>query len=257
MSNEQDQGRIAREREFHYVRFASVEQERRDRFYDYVSGARSRLRAVTARFGSGCGVLELGVGQSSTGWDVAAQGASVTSIDISPVAVDQARAAAAAEGVRNISFEVMNAEALTFEPAAFDAVIGSGILHHLDIDRALGQVADVLADDGVAVFYEPLGHNPLINWYRNRTPDMRTDDEHPIVRQDLELIARHFDSVELSMHHCLVIGCAVLPKPVAKLLRPVLELFDRGIARIPGLRWQSWITVMVLSDPKRGSDRVD
>lgn len=35
-------------------------------------------------------------------------------------------------------------------------------------------------------FSEPLGHNPIINWYRNRTPEMRTEDEHPLLIKDIE-----------------------------------------------------------------------
>ena len=31
-----------------------------------------------------------------------------------------------------------------------------------------------------ALFIEPLGHNPVINLYRRRTPEQRTVDEHPL-----------------------------------------------------------------------------
>jgi ubiquinone/menaquinone biosynthesis C-methylase UbiE len=81
-------------------------------------------------------------------------------------------------GVVNAQFDVMNAEELEFEDAAFDVIFGSGIIHHLDVPRAYSELARVLAPGGSAVFVEPLGHNPLIRVFRNRTPELRTPDEH-------------------------------------------------------------------------------
>ena len=48
-------------------------------------------------------------------------------------------------------------EALDLPEASFDLVCGSGILHHLALERAYGEVARVLAPTGSAVFSEPLG----------------------------------------------------------------------------------------------------
>src|SRR3546814_1101008 len=78
----------------------------------------------------------------------------------------------------------MNAEAMTFPDDSFDLVFGSGIIHHLDIDRAFGEIARVLRPGGRAVFIEPLGLNPAIELYRRFTPSARTPDEHPLLRRD-------------------------------------------------------------------------
>jgi hypothetical protein len=43
---------------------------------------------------------------------------------------------------------------------------------------------------------EPLGHNPLLNWYRARAPDLRTPDEHPLLARDLALAESCFDEVD-------------------------------------------------------------
>lgn len=242
--------RAAREQAFHDERFSSTDAEERDRFYAYVDGARQRLADATAGFAAGERVLELGAGLASTGWDLARRGVEVVAIDISPVAVERAEAAAADEGLDTIEFRVMNAEQLEFAAADFDGVIGSGILHHLDVERAFAEITRVLRRSGRVVFYEPLGHNPAINWYRNRTPGMRSEDEHPLVRRDFALARRRFESVDASMHHCTVIACALLPGPVARRLRPVFDRVDAVISRMPWLKWQSWITVMELRGPR-------
>ena len=118
----------------------------------------------------------------------AAAGAHATGIDISPVAIEMGVREAASRGLRDRThFAVMNAEALDFPDASFDRVCGSGILHHLDLKKAYGEIARVLRPNGYGIFLEPLGHNPLINWYRRRTPQMRTEDEHPLLKSDLAL----------------------------------------------------------------------
>lgn len=241
--------RVAREQAFHDERFAVDDDGKRERFYEYVDGARTRLAEATNGFGAGDRVLELGVGLASTGWDLARRGAHVVAIDISPVAIERAQATAKAEGLDTIEFRVMNAEQLDFGARSFDGVIGSGILHHLDLDRVFAEIRRVLKPSGQAVFYEPLGHNPLINWHRKHSPEQRTVDEHPIVRADFSTARRHFATVEASMHHCTVLGCALMPGRLALMARPVLDRVDSLITRIPGLRWQSWITVIELSGP--------
>ncbi|MFT5203947.1 MAG: SAM-dependent methyltransferase [Candidatus Aldehydirespiratoraceae bacterium] len=242
--------RVAREQAFHDERFGSTEGEERDRFYEYVDGARQRLASATDQFRCGQRVLEIGIGVASTGWTLASRGVDVVAIDISPVAVARGQEAAAAAGLETIEFRMMNAEELTFADDEFDGVVGSGILHHLDLEAAYGEVHRVLKPSGAAVFYEPLGHNPLINWYRYRTPGMRTDDEHPLLRSDFALAKRLFGSVDASMHHCAVIGCALLPGGLARRIRPLLDGLDRLLMRVPGTKWLGWITVIELGRPK-------
>lgn len=50
---------------------------------------------------------------------------------------------------------------------------------------------------GNAIFFESLGHNPLINIYRNWTPEARTIDEHPLLKSDFDIIRKHFSKCDL------------------------------------------------------------
>ena len=243
--------RIERERTFHDDRFGGDDTTDRDRFYDHVDSAVDALHQATDRFGPGDRILELGCGANSLGWELSARGCDVTAIDISPVAVERFEQSARAEGLDSIRFLAMNAEELEFADGSFDGIVGTGILHHLDLHRAYAEVARVMAPTGTGVFYEPLGHNPLINAYRNRTPDMRTLDEHPLLRRDLRLAGEHFGGVDTSMHECAALGAALLPERVGRRVRPLLAGVDHVFLRLPGLRWLAWITVIELRDPQR------
>ncbi|MEM9200650.1 MAG: class I SAM-dependent methyltransferase [Actinomycetota bacterium] len=249
MADAMTDARVRREQAFHDERFANDDDDGRDRFYDHVDGAVEALRAATVGFGPGHRVLELGCGVNSLGWELAARGVEVHAIDISPVAVDAANAAAETQGLTAFRATVMNAESLDADPASFDGVVGTGILHHLDIDAALAEIARVLRPEGRAVFYEPLGHNPAINAYRRRTPTMRSVDEHPLLRRDLTQARTMFGGVDASMHECLALGAAFVPG-VGSRVRPVLQALDRLVLQLPGVRWLGWITVVTLTRPK-------
>ena len=88
----------------------------------------------------------------------------------------------------------MDAEELKFNESSFDLICEIGILHYLKLEKAYSELQRVVKKDGVALFIEPLGHNPFIKLYRKLTPRLRTLDEHPLLSKDLILAKKYFDN---------------------------------------------------------------
>lgn len=239
------------EREFHNRAFASELRSPTARFYAITEGSQAAFSDLVAARGAGKRVLEYGCGHYGYAYRLARLGATVTAIDISDVAIDRGRATAASYGLSDrITFMRMNAEAMDFPDDSFDVVAGAGILHHLDLRRALGEIARVLRPQGCALFMEPLGHNPLINAYRRRTPDLRTSDEHPLLMRDFELCRDYFGSVDVRYFHiAALLGVALHGTPAFAPAMRVLHAVDRALLRvIPPLRRHAWVSFLVLEE---------
>jgi len=239
--------RIKREAEFHDQRFGSTEKRAADAFYVVAQQAYREYDKQIVADVAGLSVLELGAGIESRAFMLAAAGAKVSGIDISPVAVEQSQREAERLGL-SCRFEVMNAEELTYANASFDRVCGAGILHHLSLKASYAEIARVLKPGGKATFVEPLGHNPVINLYRNRTPEQRTPDEHPLLTKDFQEAKNYFKSVQTRCFH--LASLAALPFRRMKHFETVLRILDRVDAVILSdrspLRWGAWMVVVTL-----------
>lgn len=246
--------RLAREREYFDNCFAHAEvRSAADKFY--ILGQRA-FRTYEHLLSTKCpekSVLECGCGQGSFAPLMARLGARVSGIDISPVAIDHARIEGAAFGLA-VDYLVMNAESMSFPDATFDMISGSGILHHLDLQKAFQEICRVMKPAGEAIFLEPLGHNPLINLYRNLTPKMRTTDEHPLLMSDLTMAHSYFEAVEIRFYSLFSLLAApfVRVRPTRSLIT-VLESFDQMVFRImPPIRRHAWLVIVQLAKPRHG-----
>lgn len=241
-----------RERKFHDARFADgAETRAADRFYAVNEASARFYKQSIEAVPPGATMLDYGCGAGAYAALHAAQhGHRVTAIDISPVAIERARQAAERKGVADhIDFRVEDAEALELESGCFDLVCGLGVIHHLELVPALREVARVTRPSGQAVFVEPLGHNPMINWYRRRTPDQRSEDEHPLVRNDFDVLSSQFRSVEVTYFHLL--GLLALPFVGNRRFRGLvrrLDAADRLLFRTPARRW-AWMAGIRLNGP--------
>jgi SAM-dependent methyltransferase len=249
--------RHERERAFHNEAFSAGTRNQVSKFYQVIGACRAGFEALLAPGSPGQTALEYGCGPGRYASYLAARYGSVFAIDISEVAIQQAREDASRRGLHNVRCEVMDAEALQFDDATFDLICGVAILHHLDLDKAFAEIARTLKPSGRAVFMEPLGHNPLINWYRRRTPHLRTPDEHPLMIRDLQLANRYFRRVEHQFYtlHCLLAVPALGWPGFAHVLR-ALEATDRVLFRLlPAARKYAWQVITVLSEPVAAESR--
>jgi SAM-dependent methyltransferase len=252
------------ERDFHNRLRDPALKEREDdhqyltankKYYSVATSSSEHYTNLLVTYGLGKRVLDYGCGDGQYSVLLARRGAQVVGIDISDISVRNCQARAEAEGLASAtSFHVMDCEQLQFEDNSFDLVCESGVLHHLDLPRALAEVARVVKPGGRMVCYEALGHNLLFHAYRRLTPHLRTqyETEHILKLRDLDTARQFFERVEVKFFHLLVLGA--VPFKGTRLFAPLsrmLEKVDQFVLRVPGIRRQAWIMVLVLSNPRK------
>lgn len=238
--------RLESERQFHNMRFAEDTRDSAHGFYRTIDNCFRDYRVAVANRSRGKRILEYGCNKGDNALTLASECALIHGIDISDVAIANARSEARGRGILNAKFDVMNAERLEFDGATFDVIFGSGILHHLDVTRAYSELARVLKSGGSAVFVEPLGHNPFINAFRSKTPEMRTPDEHPLLKSDLLLAKKYFDRVDVKLYGLATLAAVpVLKTSWAGVIISAGKLTDKALLRLPGLKWWAWYSLLV------------
>jgi SAM-dependent methyltransferase len=238
----------ARERDFHNRRFGAPVDPRAhlDKWYAAVRHGAAWQDALVRAEAAGRDVLEYGCADGTLALDrldLPRVARSVTGIDISDVAIDKARERAG--GAANARFLTMDAEAMTFADASFDLVYGRGILHHLDLARSLAEIARVLRPGGIAAFCEPMGHNPILNAYRRRTPDLRSADEHPLTTRDLDRMRAMFARVDTTFYGLASAASALMDARAQGWPYRVGKAIDDVILRAPAIGRYAWHCLIV------------
>src|SRR6266496_4091799 len=123
-----------------------------------------RVQMLSGHLRPGMTILEIGCGTGYFTRELTQRGADIIAIDVSPDLLEIAKAKYSAPNVR---YEIQNAYALSYADAMFDSVVGSSILHHLEIEEALRDIYRVLKPGGTIYFTEPNMLNPQIAIQKN------------------------------------------------------------------------------------------
>lgn len=178
--------------------------------------------------------------------------ASIAGIDISDGEIEVAWRQAREGGFEDrVDFRAGDAHQTGFPDAAFDLIIGYGVLHHLEVPRAVREVRRLLAPGGRAVFLEPLAGNPLLRLGRLLTPAARTKDEHPLTPRDWQYCAEVFPNfshreVELTSILLMPLNLVIKRSWQEALVRYVKRLDDWLLGRFPRLRPMARMTHLIL-----------
>ena len=203
--------------------------------------------------GPGAKVLDFGCGNGENGIVAAQCGADVTGIDISPEGVENANLNTKQCGVSdNCKFFVMDGENMTFQDNTFDLCIEYGVLHHVDLHRAMSELRRVLKPGGEMICVEALRHNPLIHLYRKITPHLRTqwEVEHILSVKDLDTVRQYFREVDVRFFHLAVLAAVPFRKTaIFRTLRDFLNRIDRTLLRGEFLGKYGWIMIFTISKP--------
>src|SRR5215470_6627256 len=111
-----------------------------------------RVKMLSNHLRAGMSVLELGCGTGYFTRELARSGADIVAVDVSPELLEIAKVDCSAPNVR---YQIQNAYELSYPDAIFDSVVGSSVLHHLEIEDALREIYRVLKPSGAIYFTEP------------------------------------------------------------------------------------------------------
>jgi SAM-dependent methyltransferase len=138
--------------------------------------AQPRLMELEALGGFSGEVLDIGCGLGDNAIYLASRGHSVTGLDGSPAAIEEARRRAAAAGV-TVTFDVADATDLSGYESRFDTVVDSALYHCRDDDRRKAYTAPLhratrpgarlhlscFSEGSVNGLVAPMGHVPESN----------------------------------------------------------------------------------------------
>lgn len=226
------------------------------KFYSITRSSIAYKDALLYKGIKGCTVLDYCCGNGEVSIDIARKGANkIYGIDISQVAINNATKLAENSGVnKQCEFKIMDAENMEFDDNTFDIIHEYGALHHLELDAALKELARVLKPDGKIICTEALRHNPIIQYYRRKTPHLRTkwEAEHILGVPEIMSGYKHFGKIKIRFFH--IAALAAVPFRKTTLFKPFLislETIDNILTRIPYLKYMAWIAVIVYSEPKK------
>lgn len=152
-------------------------------------------------------VLEMGCGPGDFTIFLARRGAIVEAIDVAPSALKITRRRAEVNGVtERVHTHLMPAERLDFEEDVFDWVTGFGLLHHVDLELLGPEIHRVLKPGGRALFREPLGTNPILEFARRYLPyqsKYHSEHERPLTYDDIEMLERWFQTTHVREFYLL------------------------------------------------------
>lgn len=260
------EARKREEADFHDRWRAGLASDRQDfehatgnrRFYAIARQAIGYVEDRVAAWAPGRKILDYCCGEGRFSFVVARNGGEAVGIDISPVSIENCRRRAQEDGVaEHTTFLVMDAEDLRFPDDHFDHACVSGVLHHLDLDRAYAELARVVVPGGSIVALEALGHNPVIRLYRRLTPQFRTawEMEHILRMKDIARARRFFRRVDVRFFNLTTL--LAIPLIGTPLFRPALtflEAIDAVLLRLPLIREQAWMAGILFQDPIKRTD---
>ncbi len=201
----------------------------------------------------GLRLLDYGCGGGYDAARLRARGARLTAFDISQTRLAEAQGHLSKNDADlPVNLVQCAAGRLPFADASFDAVFGKWILHHLELDHDVPEIARVLRPRGRAAFIEPLIHNPVLQTYRRLTPHLRSPDEQALSMEDLRRIGSYFRTWE----HKEFVLFSVLPalagalaprRPPSPRMRQWLQRVDRKVLNaVPFLGRYCWEAVILL-----------
>jgi len=216
------------------------------KFYSTVEPSERYVESWICDHSPGKVVLDYACGDGAYALLAAKSGAELAiGLDVSDVSIRNGRRAADRQGVASkTAFIQGDCEATGLPDASVDVIVCSGMLHHLDLSYAFPELRRILKPGGKIICSEALDYNPIIKWYRLRTPAMRTEWEknHILSKKDLRFAQRFFELGEVRYWHLAApLAGFVGNEATRDRLLSRAQRLDAVLERLPGVRLLSWM----------------
>jgi len=227
-----------REKDFHNKLHSSGEARNENKFYKAAYNLIDDFFIYLENKAKDKNILDFGCGNGVHAEKVVNFNPSkITAIDISEKAIEIAKS----KKHEKIEYIVENCENTKLNSSSFDIVYGIGILHHLNLNKAVNEIARLLKKNGSLIFIEPLGTNPFINLYRKLTPGSRSKDEHPLSFADIKYFESLFGKVKINYYGFFTLVFLPLYKSSKdSRLFYFLSKIDRILFKIPFFKFLAW-----------------
>lgn len=203
--------------------------------YDvFTPDSNARLISAIIRLGAlrpGERVADLGCGSGVFTDLLQRHGCIATGLDLSPKLIEIARHKFPA-----VTFVEGDVEALPFAEASFDAVLLSGLVHHLpDPSRCAAEVFRVLRPGGRFVAFDPNRMNPFMWAYRDRaspfySPLGVTENERPVLAREVADAFRH-SGLTVGTEYLSGLRYRYIASSSARWLLPIYNAIDSMLFR--------------------------
>lgn len=200
---------------------------------------------------TGLTVLDYGCGEGGNSVILAARGANVIGVDISPHSLELARKRLDAHGYsESTDFRVGSAHELPLEDESVDVVFGMAILHHLDLELSSAEIFRVLKKGGRAIFQEPVRNSKLIKIIRKmipyETPDL-SPYERPLTDEELARYAEPFSEYKSRAFSLPFVNLAEVLRLRESVYRKCVAVDGALLKKIPSIGFYSSIRVVELT----------
>jgi 2-polyprenyl-3-methyl-5-hydroxy-6-metoxy-1,4-benzoquinol methylase len=172
-------------------------------------------------------VIDFGAGTGRLSIPLARAGYSVLAVDVSERSL-----AVLEETARDLGLHAVDTASTLPGRGSFSAIVGSDVLHHVDLDVQLPRIYGLLREGGKVAFSEPGAFNP--SWYVYLAVFHELRVERRIVTCNLLNLRRAFE--RHGFRNVQITGLGLLPRPLFGWARSACRWHD-AVGNWPILRW--------------------
>lgn len=136
---------------------------------------------------------------------------------------------------KNICYAAADVEKLPFNASCFDAIIGTFILHHLNLNQVLPEISRVCKPGARISFCEPNMMNPIVFLIKNisciKNKIGESKDETAFLRWNLARVIGKYGFTDIS-----IIPIEFLAPGIPNAIAPIISCMGRHFEKIPLIR---------------------